>query len=32
MYCAPVFVYLVWFALKLERPTPFKWAAIAVVW
>jgi len=30
MYCAPVFVYLVSFAFKLERPTPFKWAAIAV--
>ncbi|MGM0631618.1 MAG: DMT family transporter [Pseudomonadota bacterium] len=31
MYCAPVFVYLVSFALGLERPTPLKWAAIAVV-
>ncbi|MGM0578305.1 MAG: DMT family transporter [Myxococcota bacterium] len=31
MYCAPVFVYLVSFALKLERPTLFKWAAIAMV-
>lgn len=31
MYCAPVYVYLVSFALKLERPTPLKWAAIAVV-
>jgi len=31
MYCAPVFVYLVSFALKLERPTPLKWVAIAVV-
>lgn len=31
MYCAPVFVYLVSFALKLERPTAQKWAAIAVV-
>ncbi len=31
MYCAPVFVYLVSFALRLERPTPLKWAAIAVV-
>ncbi|HKK13891.1 MAG TPA: DMT family transporter [Gammaproteobacteria bacterium] len=30
MYCAPVFVYLVSFALKLERPTALKWAAIAV--
>ena len=31
MYCAPVFVYLISFALKLERPRPFKWAAIIVV-
>jgi len=31
MYCAPVFVYLVSFALKLERPTALKWAAIAIV-
>lgn len=31
MYCAPVFVYLVSFALKLERPTPLKWATIAMV-
>lgn len=31
MYCAPVFVYLVSFALKLESPTPLKWAAIVVV-
>lgn len=31
MYCAPVFVYLVSFALKLERPTASKWAAIAIV-
>jgi drug/metabolite transporter (DMT)-like permease len=31
MYCAPVFVYLVSFALRLERPTALKWAAIAVV-
>lgn len=31
MYCAPVFVYLVSFTLKLERPTLFKWAAIAMV-
>ncbi len=30
MYSAPVFVYLVSFALKLERPTPLKWTAIAV--
>jgi drug/metabolite transporter (DMT)-like permease len=31
MYCAPVFVYLVAFALKLERPTPLKWTAIVMV-
>jgi len=31
MYCAPVFVYLVSFALKLESPTAMKWTAIAVV-
>lgn len=31
MYCAPVFVYLVSFALKLERPTASKWVAIAMV-
>ncbi|MDA3870335.1 MAG: EamA family transporter [Gammaproteobacteria bacterium] len=31
MYCAPVFVYLVSFALKLERATPLKWAAIVMV-
>jgi drug/metabolite transporter (DMT)-like permease len=31
MYCAPVFVYMVSFGLKLERPTPLKWAAIGVV-
>jgi len=31
MYCAPVFVYLVSFALKLETPTVMKWVAIAVV-
>ena len=31
MYCAPVFVYLVSFTLKLERPTPLKWASIAMV-
>ena len=31
MYCAPVFVYLVSFTLKLERPTLFKWAAITMV-
>jgi len=31
MYCAPVFVYLVSFALKLETATPLKWAAIVLV-
>jgi drug/metabolite transporter, DME family len=31
MYCAPVFVYLVSFTLKLEEPTLLKWAAIAMV-
>lgn len=31
MYCAPVFVYLISFALKLERPTAAKWLAIALV-
>ncbi len=31
MYCAPVYVYLVSFALKLESPTLPKWAAIAMV-
>ncbi|WP_045212159.1 DMT family transporter [Desulfonatronovibrio magnus] len=31
MYCAPVFVYLVSFTLKLEKPTIFKWAAIVLV-
>lgn len=31
MYCAPVFVYLVSFALKLESPTMPKWIAIALV-
>lgn len=31
MYCAPIFVYLLSFALKLESPTPMKWAAIALV-
>ncbi len=31
MYCAPVFVGLLSFALKLESPTSLKWAAIAVV-
>jgi drug/metabolite transporter (DMT)-like permease len=31
MYCAPVVVYLASFTLKLERPTPLKWAAIVMV-
>lgn len=31
MYSAPVFVYLVSFTLKLERSTPLKWVAMAVV-
>ncbi|MEA5444416.1 DMT family transporter [Gammaproteobacteria bacterium AB-CW1] len=31
MYCAPVFVYLVSFTLKLEQPTLFKWVAIVMV-
>ncbi len=31
MYCAPVFVYLVSFTVKLEKPTPLKWAAIVIV-
>lgn len=31
MYCAPVFVYLVSFALGLEQATPLKWAAIVMV-
>lgn len=31
MYCAPVFVFLVSFILKFERPTPFKLAAIVIV-
>ena len=31
MYCAPVFVYLVSFLLKLERPRPFKWVAMGLV-
>lgn len=31
MYCAPVFVYLVSFALRLESPTALKWAAIGLV-
>ncbi|MDG5766897.1 DMT family transporter [Balneolales bacterium ANBcel1] len=31
MYCAPVFVYVVSFALKLESADLFKWGAIAMV-
>ncbi|QKT02798.1 DMT family transporter [Ectothiorhodospiraceae bacterium 2226] len=31
MYCALVYVYLVSFALKLERPTVSKWVALALV-
>jgi len=31
MYCAPVWVYLVSFALKLEVSSPSKWLAIALV-
>lgn len=31
MYCAPVFVYLVSFTLRLEKPTAAKWVAIALV-
>lgn len=31
MYCAPVFVYLVSFALNLEKPTPLKWVSIVLV-
>lgn len=31
MYCAPVFVYLVSFTFGLERPTLFKWVAIALI-
>ena len=31
MYCAPVFVYLLSFALKLEKPTALKWSAIVLV-
>jgi drug/metabolite transporter (DMT)-like permease len=30
MYCAPVFVCLLSFVLKIETPTPLKWAAIGV--
>ncbi|KFZ30411.1 membrane protein [Pseudidiomarina salinarum] len=31
MYCAPVFVYLVSFVLKLEQPSLYKWLAILMV-
>ncbi|MDV6314998.1 DMT family transporter [Idiomarina sp. HP20-50] len=31
MYCAPIFVYLISFALRFERSTPTKWAAIVLV-
>lgn len=31
MYCAPVFVFLISFALKLERASLFKWCAMAMV-
>ncbi len=31
MYCAPIFVYLVSFTLKLEKPTAPKWGAIVMV-
>jgi len=31
MYCAPVFVYLISFAFKLESPSLLKWASIALV-
>ncbi|RUO77681.1 DMT family transporter [Idiomarina seosinensis] len=31
MYCAPVFVYLISFALRLERPSAVKWASIFLV-
>jgi drug/metabolite transporter (DMT)-like permease len=31
MYCAPVYVYIVSFALRLEASALWKWAAIAVV-
>jgi drug/metabolite transporter (DMT)-like permease len=31
MYCAPVFVYLISFALKIEPPSLLKWAAVALV-
>lgn len=31
MYCAPIFVYLISFVFKLEKPTLFKWIAIGMV-
>jgi drug/metabolite transporter, DME family len=31
MYCAPVFVYLISFILKLEKQTPAKWMAMVMV-
>lgn len=31
MYCAPVFVYLFSFVLKIERPTPLKWISVVLV-
>ncbi|MEE4637442.1 MAG: DMT family transporter [Wenzhouxiangella sp.] len=31
MYCAPVFVYLISFALKIERPSLLKWVAVVLV-
>lgn len=31
MYCAPVFVYVLSFALGLEKPTALKWAAVVMV-
>lgn len=31
MYCAPVFVYLVSFILRLETSTPLKWGGIGIV-
>lgn len=31
MYCAPVFVFMVSFVIRLEQPTPFKCVAIVIV-
>lgn len=31
MYSAPVFVYLISFSLKMEKPTPLKWIAVILV-